>query len=778
METATGRQDWSIAETDLHKWRTRVLSLVLIIGALTALPAFLSVVANAYLSSRMSPIIIVYAVAYTGFVALAFLPRVPVTIRTWLFIGLAYAIAAGSLARVGLAGSGRLYLLFLPALAIVLLGQRTGYLCLGISLLEYAVFSELARLGILAKWLTETRNPLDLGSWIESGAALAVFLITMTVLLERFFARHIFTLAVSQRITGELEKAYKTLTQRVKDRTRELALLNSVAAMASGLTDIRAILSVSMEKTMEAFRLEGCGAYGLDEKTGIMVMLAYKGLSESFASQMTCLDLKDALAGKAFNLDEPLSWDVDDYPGGPTRQFLEAQGLKRIIGVPLAAKGKLVGGLAIISRSERALSPEEGSLLTAVGQQIGLAMENARLLEAQRLQREEAERRREVAEGMRETMAVLNSSKPAQETLDFLISQACQLMNCDAASLFQIDSPEAQLRIQAACILDMETMTAITLALGKGAAERASRWKEPVTIPDTQAREEWQSRESNPEFAEDLSGLEVLMGQGFRAVLAVPLIMAKATYGGITLYYRQPRSFSEEDIALAMAIGSQAALAMENARLRVRAEQTAAFAERNRLARELHDSVTQSLYSVTLYAEAAARLLQAGQATEAAAHVKELGTTAREALREMRLLIFELNPPALEAGSLADALQTRLDAVEARGGMSVSFNAEGMECLTPLVRQELYQIAHEALNNALKHSRAQAARVLLVHGTGETKLEISDDGVGFRTEHAQKSGGAGLRGMKERVERIHGTLSVSSAPGGGTTVTVVAPANV
>ena len=224
-----------------------------------------------------------------------------------------------------------------------------------------------------------------------------------------------------------------------------------------------------------------------------------------------------------------------------------------------------------------------------------------------------------------------------------------------------------------------------------------------------------------------------------------------------------------------MAIGRQAALAIENAQLRAQAEQSAAFAERNRLARELHDSVTQSLYSVTLYAEAAARLLQGGQSAEAAGHLRDLGTTAREALREMRLLIFELSPPALEGGSLAEAIQTRLDAVEARGGMTVNFRVEGDECLSAKTRQELYQIAQEALNNALKHSRAQAVRILLIHGGAQTRLEISDDGVGFRMEQAQKSGGLGLRGMTERVERISGTLSVDSVPGGGTKVTVVAP---
>lgn len=775
MGRRVSREAFSLAETDLQTWRTRALSLVLVVVAAAGLPAFLTVVANAYLSGRLSPLLIAYSTVYIGFVALAILRRVPVAIRTWLFIGLAYVIAAASFARVGLVGSGRLYLVFLPALAIVLVGQRAGYLCLGVSLFEFAIFTEIARLGFLSKWLTETGNPVDVGTWIESGAALAVILLTLSVLLERFFTRHVFTLEVSHKIRGELEKAYRELKQRVTERTRELALLNSVAAVASGLTDIRQILAVSLEKTLEAFGIQAGGAYGMEEDTGTMVMLAHRGLSENFLRQMERLVLKDALAGRQLSLEEPLAWGIDEVPEGPMRQFLADEGLRWIIGVPLVAKGKLVGGLIANSRSERMLTPEEGSLLIAVGQQIGLAMENARLLETQRAQREEEEKRRKVAEGMREILAILNSNRQPQETLDFVISQACRLMECDASSLFQIEGPEGQLRIRAACGVEMAAVATIRLALGKGAVERAFRWKQPITVQDTEAYVEWQKQESNPEFAEDLSGLELLMDQGFRAILAVPLIVSGATYGGITLYYRESRSFTEEDISLAMAIGRQAALAIENAQLRVQAEQTAAFAERNRLARELHDSVTQSLYSVTLYAEAAARLLQGGQSAEAAGHLRDLGTTAREALREMRLLIFELSPPALEGGSLAEAIQTRLDAVEARGGMTVNFRVEGEECLSAKTRQELYQIAQEALNNALKHSRAQAVRILLIHGGAQTRLEISDDGVGFRMEQAQKSGGLGLRGMTERVERISGTLSVDSVPGGGTKVTVVAP---
>ncbi len=194
--------------------------------------------------------------------------------------------------------------------------------------------------------------------------------------------------------------------------------------------------------------------------------------------------------------------------------------------------------------------------------------------------------------------------------------------------------------------------------------------------------------------------------------------------------------------------------------------------ERQRLARDLHDSVTQSLYSVTLYAQAVADLLAAGQAGEARKTVRELQDTAQEALREMRLLIFELRPPALEKEGLLAALQARLEAVEARAGLKTELYFEEQQRLPLALEEALYRIAQEAINNVLKHARARCVTVHLQFGPKTVCLQVSDDGVGFDPASAHNKGGLGLRGMKERVEHIGGRLSISSSPGQGTQVTV------
>jgi signal transduction histidine kinase len=281
-------------------------------------------------------------------------------------------------------------------------------------------------------------------------------------------------------------------------------------------------------------------------------------------------------------------------------------------------------------------------------------------------------------------------------------------------------------------------------------------------------------RLSRVDVAPELRELVGRFAALYQTVLAVPMLMKDETYGALALYYRSARQFTEEEVNLAVTFADQAALAVENARLRGQAEEAAAMEERGRLARELHDSVTQSLYSVTMYAEAAARLMPPGHEA-AAQHLRDARDTAQEALREMRLMIYQLRPPVLEKGGLAVALQVRLDAVERRGGIRAELLVDGEDRLPPAIQAELHQIAQEALNNALKHAHARQVQVRLRFGHAQTRLEIQDDGLGFDLAAVQAGGGLGLSGMMERAQKIGGRLEIESAPGRGTQVSVEVP---
>jgi signal transduction histidine kinase len=198
----------------------------------------------------------------------------------------------------------------------------------------------------------------------------------------------------------------------------------------------------------------------------------------------------------------------------------------------------------------------------------------------------------------------------------------------------------------------------------------------------------------------------------------------------------------------------------------------AVMKERSRLARDLHDSVTQALYGVTLYATAAARQLLAGDLDLVASHLCEISRTAQESLREMRLLIFELRLPVLKQEGLAAALQARLEAVERRVGLETEFEVEGDGYLSPGMEEGLYRIAQEALNNTLRHGHARCVSVRLYRNEKAVILEIGDDGIGFDPAAAREKGGFGLRGMEERAAWLGGSLTLQSSVGKGTKIKV------
>jgi signal transduction histidine kinase len=258
------------------------------------------------------------------------------------------------------------------------------------------------------------------------------------------------------------------------------------------------------------------------------------------------------------------------------------------------------------------------------------------------------------------------------------------------------------------------------------------------------------------------------------ALLTVPLHVNGGVIGVLDVV-NKAGGFTQEDVPVLSVFANQAAMAIEHARLQQQAEQLAVVAERQRLARELHDSVTQSLYSVTLYANAAALALAAGKTEVTAGYLQELQETAQEGMRDMRLLIFQLHPPVLEAEGLVAALQARLAAVEGRAGLQVEFRIEGERRLPLAIENELYWITQEALNNVRKHAAAQQVIVHLNFTVATAYLEVLDDGVGFDPQAVPAERRGGLRTMVERTARVGGKLTYESTPGRGTRVLVEVP---
>jgi signal transduction histidine kinase len=284
---------------------------------------------------------------------------------------------------------------------------------------------------------------------------------------------------------------------------------------------------------------------------------------------------------------------------------------------------------------------------------------------------------------------------------------------------------------------------------------------QPVVIPDTQV---------DPRLTQ---AHDILQAGHVCCLMLVPLLSQGGVLGVIGIATDQPgREFTPDEVMVAETIASQVAGAIETARLFEQAQQGAVAEERNRLARDLHDSVTQTLYSLDLFANAAQQALYAGRIERATEHAWQILSLSQSALADMRLLVFELRPPLLEQLGLAGALRARLESVEARAGFKTEFEAKGERPLSPLVEAELYAVAQEVLNNALKHAQAGQVSVSLECEEQGCCLTIRDDGIGFDPEIAEDGGGFGLQNMRERVERVGGILTLEAAPGRGTTVRV------
>jgi signal transduction histidine kinase len=249
--------------------------------------------------------------------------------------------------------------------------------------------------------------------------------------------------------------------------------------------------------------------------------------------------------------------------------------------------------------------------------------------------------------------------------------------------------------------------------------------------------------------------------------MGLPLIAKERVIGMLNIVHAEADYFTERHVALATAVAGQAAVALENARLYEQGKDLAALEERQRLARELHDSVSQALYGITLGARTARTLLDRDPA-RAAEPLDYALSLAEAALAEMRTLIFELRPESLANEGLVVALEKLAAAARARHHIDVHMTLTGEPPIALEAKQAFYRIAQEALQNVVRH--AHATEVTLTVGQGEADelvLDIRDNGVGFDPAESFP-GHLGLNSMRERVMRLGGIFTLESMLDQGT----------
>lgn len=256
-------------------------------------------------------------------------------------------------------------------------------------------------------------------------------------------------------------------------------------------------------------------------------------------------------------------------------------------------------------------------------------------------------------------------------------------------------------------------------------------------------------------------------------IVSVPLLYHGVTLGVLNAYYPSTLSPDIADLSLFTSIAELTAVAIHNAREFTAAQDKAALEERRRLARELHDSVSQELYGITLGVQSARHFIEsdAPYATESLDYALSL---ARACQADMRALLFVLHPEELESAGLVEALTHHATAVGSRYDLAVDLNLCAEPALPLDAREALYRIAQEALYNIVKHAQAQRVTLRLYQADESVILEIEDDGVGFNPT-AAFPGHLGLHSMRERAQRLGGTMEIKSTPAWGTSVCVSLP---
>jgi signal transduction histidine kinase len=488
---------------------------------------------------------------------------------------------------------------------------------------------------------------------------------------------------------------------------------------------------------------------------GVPASVAFKGANQALIRNLVGLGIVTALVLAATRLGENLfvvRW---------VERLLSAT--RRLSAGDLSVRTGLRYGEGEMSQLARAFDEMADSLERRVAERDeaeGALRESQQALLAaqQTLEQQVFARTRELS-ALYDVTAAASASLELETVLERSLDRVLRVMECQVGAIHLLDEGHKMLHLAVSQGISAESLREVDpMPVDGGLVSWTASHAEPLVVPS--------------------------VADGPRALLAIPLATDNASYVGVPMRAKgrvlgvlsiigeAERQFYKAEVSLLASIADQVGVAVENAQLYRQAEQLATLRERQRLARELHDSVTQSLYSLVLVAEAGRRLAGSGDLQRVKQAVQRLGEIGQQALKEMRLLVYQLRPLALQGEGWIRALQQRLDAVERRAGVEAELVVEGTPALPDSAEEELYRVVQEALNNQLKHATATLVTVQIRSKGPSVEIEVTDNGRGFDPQAAYGQGGLGLVTMRERVEKLGGTLTIRSAPGQGTTVRV------
>jgi signal transduction histidine kinase len=427
---------------------------------------------------------------------------------------------------------------------------------------------------------------------------------------------------------------------------------------------------------------------------------------------------------------------------GLSTLFPDEGNIEGYLGIPLLdTAGGVIGHMVIMNDKPIPDEPLTVTVLQLFASKAAGELQRLRL-ETERERMESLRRRSEVAEALRDILVVLNSEKALDDVLGFIVGRACQILRAPEGEVCRPQASGEPLQIVTSFVYPSTLVSLRSVMNAALATNTPQEWRHTPS-PDS-------------------------MPERYRAALAIPIDVKAMHYGCLLIYYTEDYALTPHDQELAAMLGEQCALAIENATLRARAAEMAAMEERNRIARELHDAVSQTLWSANLIADVLPDIWQQS-AERGRFKLEQFRQLTRAALVEMRSLLLELRPKAVIETPIRDLLQHLVSMMTARSGIPIVLTFEGGCAPQDDVQLAIYRVAQEALNNAVRHASAKHIEVLFRCAEAQFELVVMDDGLGFAPV-SERNGHHGLAVMNERANSIGATFSLSSDAGRGTVV--------
>jgi PAS domain S-box-containing protein len=376
-------------------------------------------------------------------------------------------------------------------------------------------------------------------------------------------------------------------------------------------------------------------------------------------------------------------------------------------------------------------------------------------------------------EALTYSLDVLATASEPERFLGKMLSTICRLLSGKSASLWLFDEPTDSLILR----LVVDSVSPAGFEPEHPLIQSPRSWKESPVIQELFFA-------AGPIVCEDIATdprvndqfREYFMPKEIKKFLAVPILVGGLVRGMITVRHGERPPYRTEEIGLTQALAHQVMLAIRLTEMGEQSRQAAVLAERNRMARDVHDTLAQGFTGVIVQLEAAKYAMSEGDRKDADSHMRRAVDLARMSLSEARRSVHALRPEALERHDFWQALKGIVKSTTVATTLHTTFETQGkVPVLPPAWQENLLRIGQEVLSNTLKYAHARNFRARLISNSKELRLELRDDGDGFRVK--ERHDGIGLTGMRERAEEMGGALKIVSSQGKGTTVTAILPLN-